>query len=156
MCSSLADVAQVATHPVIEPECSTNDNCDGVYCELDILGLRFYLEVIVLPCQNALDVLVEGSSRQVLHSEIYNQNETRSFTIGIISMMVEVVIIPREYSMDVQVHIHADFKYMHVYKCVQVQQIKILEKTFAVSSDQIVKISETFFHQKFPTIIVVF
>ena len=119
MCSSLADVAQVATHPVIEPECSTNDNCDGVYCELDILGLRFYLEVIVLPCQNALDVLVEGSSRQVLHSEIYNRNETRSFTIGIISMTVEVVIIPREYSMDVQVHIHADFVYMYtsVYKC---------------------------------------
>ena len=35
--------------------------------------------------------------------------------------------------------VHADFKYMHVYKCVQMQQIKIVEKTFAVSSDQTAK-----------------
>jgi hypothetical protein len=103
MCSSLTDVAQQATHPGIEPECSTNDDCDGVYCELDILGARYYLEIIVLPCQNALDVLVEDSSRRVLHADVYDRNETRFFSIGIVPLSNEVIIIPYEYSMDVQV-----------------------------------------------------
>ena len=103
MCSSLTDVAQQATHPGIEPECSTNDACDGVYCELDIFGARYYLEIIVLPCRNAVDVLVENSARQVLHEDVYDRNETRSFFIGFIPVTIEAIIIPYEYSMDIQV-----------------------------------------------------
>ena len=104
MCSSLADLAQRATHPVIEPQCSTNERCDGVYCELDIFGAVYYLEVVILPCQNAISILVEDSSRQVLHTSVFNRNETRSISIGLIPLTTEVVIIPYEYSMDVRVN----------------------------------------------------
>ena len=103
MCDSLADLAQRATHPSIEPECSTNERCDGVLCELDIFGTVYYLEIIVLPCQNALALLVEDSSGGVLHTSVFNRTETRSLSIGILSLPTEVVIDPREYSMDIQV-----------------------------------------------------
>lgn len=103
MCASLADLAQQATHPLIEPRCSTNDLCDGIYCELDIFGSRYYLEIVVLPCQNALSILVEDSSRQVLYTSVFNRTETRSIQIGIFSLPTEVRITPYNYSMDIQV-----------------------------------------------------
>ena len=103
MCDSLADLAQRATHPLIEPQCSTNQRCDGVRCELDILGTVYFLETVVLPCQNALSLLVEDSSGGVLHSSVFNRSETRSLQIGIFSLPTEVVILHHEYSMDIQV-----------------------------------------------------
>ena len=126
MCASLADIAQRATHPLIEPQCSTNDDCDGVYCELDIFGARFYLEVVVLPCQNALSVLVEDSSRQVLYSSVFDRTETRLVQISGFSLPIEVRITPHDYSMDVQV---IKKQYCNNW-CVKKKQLKARNKLY--------------------------
>ena len=103
MCDSLRDLADQATHPGIQPECSTNELCDGVRCEFDIFGAVYYLEIIVLPCQNAVSLLVEDSSRQVLHISVFNQTATRPIPIGFLTLQTEVFIVPHDYSMEVQV-----------------------------------------------------
>ena len=103
MCDSLADAAEGATHPLIEPRCFTNERCDGVRCELDIFGTIYFLEVVILPCQNALALLVEDSSLQVLHTSVFNRTGTRNIQVGIVTVEAEVVIVPHDYSMDVQV-----------------------------------------------------
>ena len=103
MCDALGHLAEQATHPGVEPECSTNDLCNGVLCELNIIGAVYYLEIIVLPCQNAVSLLVEDSSRRVLHMSVFNQTATRPIPIGFLTLQTQVILVPHNYSMEVQV-----------------------------------------------------
>ena len=103
LCDSLADLAEQATHPLVEPECSTNELCNGVRCELDIFGSVYYLEIMIDSCESAVEVLVEDSQGQVLHSSTFNQTETKTLQIGSLSLPTEVVIVKHNYSMELQV-----------------------------------------------------
>ena len=103
MCTSLQDLADKAGGTAIEPSCQTNDQCDGVICELDIFGSVYYLESIILPCQYAVDVVVRDSQRQALFTSLYNRTETHTINLGIISTSLYVEIVPHLYSMEVSV-----------------------------------------------------
>ena len=72
-------------------------------CELDIFGTVYYLEIVILPCRDVFSLLVEDSSRQVLHSSEFSQNATRPIQVGFFTLHSEVLIVKRNYSMDIQV-----------------------------------------------------
>ena len=108
MCQSLQDLAAQAvqvggTNFNIEPECQTNQECNGVVCELDIFGSVFYLETIILPCDYAVDVVVRDSERQAIFMSVYNRTEIHMISIGIFTTSLYVEIVPHPYSMEVSV-----------------------------------------------------
>lgn len=103
MCDSLAVLAETADHHVFSPECATNEACDGIRCSLLVLGTTYYIEVIVLPCNNSAQVVVEDANLNHLESAVFAGNETRRLTVQGYPIDVTTVIIPREYSMEVQV-----------------------------------------------------
>ena len=103
MCSSLQDLAAKAGGTEIEPECRTNNQCNGVICELDIIGSVYYIESIILPCQYAVDVVVRDSQRQAIFMSVYNRTETHSISIGILTTSLYVEIVRHAYSMEVSV-----------------------------------------------------
>ena len=103
MCQSLQNLTTKAGSTVIEPECQTNMECNGIVCELDILGSVFYLESIILPCDYAVDVVVRDSQRQALFMSVYNHTETHTISIGILSASLYVEINRHPFSMEVSV-----------------------------------------------------
>ena len=103
MCSSLQDLANKAGGTLIEPECFTNQQCNGVTCEVDIIGNVFYLESIILSCTYAVDVVVRNSQRQPLFMTVYNRTEAHVIGLGSISTNLYVEIVRYPYSMEVSV-----------------------------------------------------
>ena len=103
MCQSLQNLATKAGSTVVEPECLTNTECNGIVCELDIIGSVFYLESIILPCDYAVDVVVRDSQRRALFMSVYNRTETHTISIGIFSASLYVEIVRHPYSMEVSV-----------------------------------------------------
>lgn len=106
MCHSLQVLAANARAPPIEPECHTNQECNGIVCELDILGFVFYLESIILPCESAVDVVVRDSQNQALFMSVYNRTETHSLSFGIFTISLFVKIVRHNYSMEVSVSLY--------------------------------------------------
>ena len=104
-CDSLTGLAQVATHPVLEPECSTNEACDGIRCEVDIFGTVYYFEIVIRSCSESVGLLVEDSNFNVLNMAEFNQSETRPIQVGSLTLQVEVVIVKYPYSMEIQVQL---------------------------------------------------
>ena len=104
MCESLEDLADII-HSPFEHDCSTTPNCDGVHCELDIIGLILYIETIVHPCANppALEVLVQNSQRQNIFGAIFNTSGQRDIVVLNTRMTVNSIIVHRSYSMDIEV-----------------------------------------------------
>ena len=104
MCEALTELADLATHPLLdEDDCMTNEACDGVRCELNVFGLVFYLEFVIESCIGAVNLLVEDSSGNVLHSSEFNQTDTRPIQVGPYTLQSEVIIENQDYSMEVQV-----------------------------------------------------
>ena len=110
MCQSLQDLAAQAVQADIdiEPECQTNQECNGVVCELDIFGSVYYLESIILPCDYAVDVVVRDSQRQAIFMSVYNRTEIHMISIGIFTTSLYVEIVPHPYSMEVSVSENID------------------------------------------------
>ena len=104
MCESLEDLADIIHSPV-EHDCSTTPNCDGVRCELDVLGNTFFVEGIALPCANppAVEVIVQNSQRQNIFSTIFNTSGQRDIVVLNTRMTVNSIIVHRSYSMDIEV-----------------------------------------------------
>lgn len=104
MCSSLEDLASKAGGTFIEPECRTNQECNGVTCEVDTFGRVFYLESIILPCTYAVDVVLRNSERQPLFMTIFNRSEVHVLDFGLfIAPRLYVEIVRHPYSMEVSV-----------------------------------------------------
>ena len=103
MCQSLQSLAVKAGGTPIEPECQTNQECNGVVCELDILSSVYYLENIILPCEYAVDVVVRNSQRQAIFMSVYNRTGTHAITIGFFTASLYVEIVRHDYSMEVSV-----------------------------------------------------
>lgn len=103
MCESLSLLASESGGTLLEPECYTNDRCNGVICELDIFGNVFYMESIILPCEYAVDVVIRDSNRQPTFMSYYNRTEVHVIDLGLFSANLYVEIIRRNYSMDVSV-----------------------------------------------------
>ena len=104
MCESLEDLADII-HSPFEHDCSTTSKCDGVRCELDVFGNMFFVEAIILPCTNppAAEVVVQNSLGQNLFVGIFNRSGQRDIVILGTRITVDVIVVHRDYSMDVEV-----------------------------------------------------
>ena len=113
MCSSLTDLASKSGGTLLEPECHTNERCDGIVCELDIFGNVFYIESIILPCDYAVDVVIEDSSGQPTFMSVYNRTEAHVIDLGFFSTNLFVEIIRHNYSMEISVSERGRFDLVH-------------------------------------------
>ena len=103
MCESLTDLA-VSSHPsFLIPSCSTNDPCDGVRCEVFTGGDTYYIEGVILPCESAVELIVEDEDLEQIFSTRFNESGRRDIVIAGFPITVNSSIIPREYSMDIAV-----------------------------------------------------
>ena len=104
MCESLEDLADII-HSPFEHDCSTTPDCDGVRCELDVLGNVLFVEAIALPCNNppAAEVVVQNSLGQNLFVGIFNRSEQRDIVILGTRITVDAIVVHRNYSVDVEV-----------------------------------------------------
>ena len=104
MCESLEDLADII-HSPFEHDCSTTPNCDGVHCELDVFGNVFFIEAIALSCTNppAAEVIVQNSLGQNLFVGIFNRSEQRDIVILGTRITVDVIVVHRDYSVDIEV-----------------------------------------------------
>ena len=103
-CQSLEELAE-KTHSPLEHSCATNENCDGVRCELDVFDTVYYLESILLSCEEppAVDVVVENEQNEPLYAFQFNRTGSYDLVISGLELNVYAVIVHHAYSMDVAV-----------------------------------------------------
>ena len=82
---------------------TVNDECNGIQAEVGIIFYTYYLEVVVLPCDKAVEIVIEDDSKEPLYIAIYNKSESQTVDAGGYYIDITVVIIPSEYTMDVSV-----------------------------------------------------
>ena len=104
MCASLRSLATRIDSP-LEHDCVTigNPACNGVRCELDVFGSVFYVETIVLPCTNSVELVVRDSNMEAIHTDVFNKTEVRVIMVDILPLLVDVEITVKPYSMLVRV-----------------------------------------------------
>ena len=106
MCESLRDLAANTMHSFLVPTCSANrdtDDCNGVRCSVFTLGGLYYIEGVILPCDNAVELIVEDSNLDPIFTTVFNESGHRPLVVDGYSIEVNSTIIPREYSMDIAV-----------------------------------------------------
>ena len=86
----------------------TNEQCNGVRCELDVLGDIYHVETILLSCEEppAVDVLIEDEQNQPLHAIIISRTGLYTININGLPLPLYVEIEHHDYSMDVVVSPH--------------------------------------------------
>ncbi len=103
MCESLRDLALNARHSVFVPSCATNEACNGVRCRVSTFGTTFYIEGVILPCDTAVDLVVENSNLEPIFDTVFNESGQRILDVSGFLITVNATIIPHEYSMDIEV-----------------------------------------------------
>ena len=108
MCESLQTLASESekVHPVYESNCQITQGCRGVRCQLDIAAfLVYFVELVVLPCDNAVEFLIEDVATSPVVEERFDgpTNETRVFSILGFPFTAQQIIEVNDYSMDIQV-----------------------------------------------------
>jgi len=115
MCSSLETLATAAEsiHPSIESDCVTTRGCTGVRCGLVIAtAFRYDIEMVVLPCDDALTFLIEDSAFGVdVFQRRFNGPTSVNvpITILVFTFQLEMTIEVGDYSMTVQVKHSTNF-----------------------------------------------
>ncbi|XP_064396357.1 uncharacterized protein LOC135343287 isoform X2 [Halichondria panicea] len=115
MCSSLQALAQKleSIHPIVESDCVTTRNCTGVRCALNISAdftAMYFGEVVVLPCLNALEFLVENLQSQALIMDRFQGpiNENSTIDIGGFPFIAGQKITVQDYSMTANSFLYGD------------------------------------------------
>ena len=106
MCESLRDLAANTMHSFLVPTCLANqntDNCTGVRCNVFTLGGVYYIEGVVLPCDNAVELIVENSNLDPIFTTVFNESGHRPLVIDGYMIEVNSTIIAQEYSLQVAV-----------------------------------------------------
>lgn len=110
MCSSLKTLASKLEniHPIVESDCITTRNCTGVRCALNIsaeFSVRYFGEVVVLPCENALEFLVEKPDQETLIEDRFQGpvNESKIIDIGGFQFLAGQLIKVMDYSLTAEV-----------------------------------------------------
>ncbi len=110
MCSSLQTLAWKLEriHPIVESDCVTTRGCTGVRCALNISAeftAMYFGEVVVLPCLNALEFLVENVQETALISDRFQGpvNENKTIDIGGFEFIAGQQIVVHDYSMTAKV-----------------------------------------------------
>ena len=115
MCSSLSDLATQSGHTVIEPECLTNQQCNGVICQMNLFHNVFYFENIILPCNYAINVIIQDAQFQPTYVTFYNRTESQPILLGFFPMTLYVEILRLTYSMEISV----SYSYQLVTLCIK-------------------------------------
>lgn len=92
-------------HKFFITSCSTNEACDGVRCRVDIDADVFYIENVILPCENSSELVVEDSNLMSLYTTVFNETGRKPLVIRGLTIYVDAVINPRAYAMDVSVSV---------------------------------------------------
>ena len=116
MCSSLSDLATQSGHTVIEPECLTNQQCNGVICQMNLFHNVFYFENIILPCNYAINVIIQDAQFQPTYVTFYNRTESQPILVGFFPMTLYVEILRLTYSMEISV----SYSYQLITLCIKV------------------------------------
>ena len=108
MCESVQSLASKAenVHPIVESNCLTTQDCKGVRCQLNFAGLLVYfVELVVLPCENAVEFLIEDIATTPVVEERFDgpTNDTRMFSLLGFQFTAQQIIKVNDYSMDIQV-----------------------------------------------------
>ena len=92
----------------IEHDCYNTSRCDGIRCELDVFGVAYYVEIVVLSCAQptAIELLVEDAAFQPLTETIFDQTSESIITISGLDLHIVATIIHHEYSIEVEVAEH--------------------------------------------------
>ena len=103
-CQSLAELAKKTQSP-LEHDCTTNEACNGIRCELEIFGTFFYLESLLLSCNSppALETVVEDEDKKVLHTSVVSRTGAYSLSLLGLELPTYVEITHHDYSMDISV-----------------------------------------------------
>ena len=106
LCSSVEKLAEEIQSPN-EHDCSATPTCDGVTCQLEVIGNTYIVETDVLSCTTppAIDVIVKDSSENVLYSGVFDDNTTGVITIAGFALPINVLLIQRPYSIEIEVRI---------------------------------------------------
>ena len=67
------------------------------------LGGMYFVEGVILPCDNAVDIVVEDSDLDPIFMTIFNESDWRQLNINGYMVWVNSTIVQREYSMDIAV-----------------------------------------------------
>ena len=125
MCENIRSFAsKFVSHPSFPANCSANEGCDGVNCGLPVAGSVYYIETLILPCINSVDVIVRNQEGSVVYASVFNETTRRPATILTLPVTFYVTIESRPYSMDVSVSVCA---------CDVIQEIYLLTSFVIVS-----------------------
>ena len=106
-CESLHDLASII-HSPLEHDCvvlNSSSHCDGVRCELDYVGTVYYLELIVLSCEDppAVEFAIEDSDLNPLYEAVFNKTGTTNFNVANPPVIFNGTLVQYNHSIDVEV-----------------------------------------------------
>lgn len=104
MCQSLQSIASNFLSSGINPlfasfqhNCSNNDDCSGITCNIQFSGSGTTLLITVDPCSESL--LLTIASQNIL----INQTEDKALSLGSTSITIHAILINANYSMNISV-----------------------------------------------------
>ena len=103
-CQSLQELADKIQSPV-EHDCVTNENCNGVRCELDIFGTVYHIENILLSCDDppGFETVIEDENNMPLRVIKYDSTGRTTINIAGVDLEAYAVIEHHTYSIDLHV-----------------------------------------------------
>ena len=104
LCTSMEELAE-KIHSPIEHDCEATPACDGVTCQLEVLGNTYIIEMDVLSCAQppGVDVLVKDAMGNPFYSAVIDDNTTQTVPIHGIYVPMQVLLIQHPYSIEVEV-----------------------------------------------------
>ena len=115
-CQSLEGLAS-NIHTPLEPECFTNDMCNGIRCKFTVLGSMFQLETLLLSCNNppAIETVLEDENNAPLSTNTASRTGIYYMRVNTLELPMYVEITHYNYSMDISVSFIL-MQHLHVVK----------------------------------------
>ena len=101
---------------------------------VNVFGDVFYIENIALPCEEAVELVVENSQLQPIFTTVFNESGRRALLVNGVPITVDVTIEPRDFAMDVAVSTCV--------LCVRACSHLIIRAPLVTNSIQAIRISE--------------
>ena len=103
-CQSLEELAD-KIHTPVEHDCVTNEDCNGVRCELDVFGAVYHIETILLSCEwpPGFETVIEDENNVPLRVINYDRTGRTTINIDGVELEAYAMIEPYIYSVDIQV-----------------------------------------------------
>ena len=115
LCASVEELAD-RIHSPLEHDCVPKDDCSGVRCTLEVIVATYYLDAVILSCNQppGVEIDLEDSDGNLLYTRIFNQTEVTNIPIAGFSVPLSFSIVHRNYSMDIEVSRFYSDTLMHI------------------------------------------